>query len=76
MERKTEQFFDGDEPSMIKIMQMLQQYPQETEKIFDYVMRKVEHFTEFKVKKEHLKHKYDKKLQELYAEYMREDEED
>jgi len=76
MERKTEQFFDGDEPSMIKIMQMLQQYPQETEKIFDYVMRKVEHFTEFRVKKEHLKHKYDKKLQELYAEYMREDEED
>ena len=74
MERKTEQFFDGDEPSMIKIMQMLQQYPQETEKIFDYVMRKVEHFTEFRVKKEHLKHKYDKKLQELYAEYMREDE--
>ena len=75
MERKTEHFFDGTEPSMTKIVQKLQQYPQEAEKIIDYVIKKVEHFTEFRVKKEHLKHKYDKKLQELYAEYMTEDEE-
>ena len=76
MERKTEHFFDGTEPSMTKIVQKLQQYPQEAEKIIDYVIEKVEHFTEFRVKKEHLKHKYDKKLQELYAEYMTEDEDE
>jgi len=75
MERKTEHFFDGTEPSMKKIVEKLQQYPQEAESIIDYVIEKVEHFTEFRVKKEHLKHKYDKKLQELYAEYMKEDEE-
>ena len=56
-------------------MEKLQQYPQVAESIIDYVIEKVEHFTEFRVKKEHLKHKYDKKLQELYAEYMKEDEE-
>jgi len=75
MERKTEHFFDGTEPSLKKIVEKLQQYPQEAESIIDYVIEKVEHFTEFRVKKEHLKHKYDKKLQELYAEYMKEDEE-
>lgn len=74
MERKTEHFFDGTEPSMKKIVEKLQQYPQEAEQIIDYVIEKVEHFTEFRVKKEHLKHKYDKKLQELYAEYMKEEE--
>lgn len=75
MERKTEHFFDGTEPSMKKIVEKLQQYPQEAESIIDYVIEKTKHFTEFRVKKEHLKHKYDKKLQELYAEYMKEDEE-
>ena len=74
MERKTEHFFDGTEPSMKKIVEKLQQYPQEAEQIIDYVIEKVEHFTEFRVKKEHLKHKYDKKIQELYAEYMKEEE--
>ena len=74
MERKTEHFFDGTEPSLKKIVEKLQQYPQEAESIIDYVIEKVEHFTEFRVKKEHLKHKYDKKLQELYAEYMKDEE--
>lgn len=72
MERKPEQFFDGDKPSIIKIMQTLQQYPQEAEKIMDYVLEKTQHFTEFRVKKEHLKEKYDHKLKDLYAEYMKE----
>lgn len=73
MERKTEHFFDGDQPSLSKIVQKLQQYPQEAEQIIDFVIEKVEHFTEFRVKKEHLKDKYDKKLRDLYAEYMKED---
>ena len=73
MERKTEHFFDGDKPSLSKIVQKLQQYPQDAEQIIDFVIEKVEHFTEFRVKKEHLKDKYDKKLRDLYAEYMKED---
>jgi hypothetical protein len=56
-------------------MTKLSQHPDKMEQIINYVVSKVEHFTEFRVKKEHLKHKYDKKLQELYAEYMKEDEE-
>ena len=42
------------------------------DKIVEYVAWKVEHFTEFHVKKEHLKEKYDHKLKDLYAEYMEE----
>lgn len=72
MERKTEHFFDGDKLNMWKLMTQIQQHPQNMQEIVDYVMKKVEHFTEFKVKKEHLKERYDHKLNELYAEYMRE----
>lgn len=72
MERKTELFFDGDKLSMQKLMTQLAQHPQDSEKILDYVMKKVEHFTEFKVKKEHLKEDYDQAVQDLYSEYMKE----
>ena len=72
MERKTEDFFDWEKVSMQKLMQHLSQYPQESENILRYVFDKVEHFTEFRVKKEHLKEKYDHKLQDLYAKYMEE----
>jgi len=74
MERKTEHFFDGDKPSLSKIVSKLQQYPQDAEQIIDFVIEKVEHFTEFRVKKEHLKEKYDKKLRDLYADYMKEED--
>jgi hypothetical protein len=70
MERKTEHFFDGDKLSYQKLMTQLSQHPQEMENIMKYVIGKVEHFTEFRVKKEHLKEKYDHKLKDLYAEYM------
>ena len=46
--------------------------PVKPEQIINYVVSKVEHFTEFRVKKEHLQEKYDHKLNELYAEYMKE----
>ena len=72
MERKTEHFFDGDKLSYQKLMTQLSQHPQEMENIMKYVIGKVEHFTEFRVKKEHLKEKYDHKLKDLYAEYMSE----
>lgn len=70
MERKTDHFFDGDKLSYQKLMTQLSQHPQEMENIMKYVIGKVEHFTEFRVKKEHLKEKYDHKLKDLYAEYM------
>ena len=72
MERKTEDFFDGDKVSMSKVMQHLSQHPDKMDAILDYVIGKVEHFTEFRTKKEHLKEKYDHKLRDLYAEYMEE----
>lgn len=74
MERKTDQFFDGDKVSLSKIITMLQQYPQDAERIMDFVFKKIEHFTEFRVKKDHLKEKYDHKMKDLYAEYMSEEE--
>ena len=72
MERKTEDFFDGDKLNMQKVMSQFSQHPDQMDRILEYVIEKVEHFTEFRVKKEHLKEKYDHKLNELYAEYMRE----
>ena len=72
MELKTDHFFDWEKVSMQKLMSQLNQYPQESEKILKFVFDKIEHFTEFRVKKEHLKEKYDHKLKDLYAEYMSE----
>ena len=57
---------------MSKVMQHISQHPDHMEKIIQYVVDKVKHFTEFETKKEHLKDKYDHKLRELYAEYMEE----
>ena len=73
MPMTTERFFDGENVSMAKLLAELKMNPNETEQILNYVIDKVKHFTEFKVKKEVLKHKYDKKLQALYAEYMMEE---
>lgn len=70
MERKTEDFFDWDKVSITKVMQQVSQHPDKMDQILNYVIEKVEHFTEFRVKKEHLKEKYDHKLKDLYAEYM------
>jgi len=72
MERKTADFFDWDKVNMSKVMQQFSQHPDKMDQIMEYVIGKVEHFTEFKTKKEHLKEKYDHKLKDLYAEYMEE----
>lgn len=72
MERKKEDFFDWDKLNKQKVMTQFSQHPDKMDQIIDYVVEKVEHFTEFKVKKEHLKEKYDHKLKDLYAEYMEE----
>ena len=72
MERKTEDFFDWEKLNKQKVMTQFSQHPDKMDQILDYVVEKVEHFTEFRVKREHLKEKYDHKLNELYAEYMKE----
>ena len=72
MERKTEDFFDGDKLSISKVMTQLSQHPDKMDKILEYVVWKVKHFTEFHTKKEHLKEDYDRDLEHLYGEYMKE----
>lgn len=72
MERKTADFFDWDKVNMSKVMQQFSQHPDKMDQIMEYVIGKVEHFTEFRTKKEYLKEKYDHKLKDLYAEYMEE----
>lgn len=72
MERKTEHFFDWDKLNMQKLMTQIWQHPQDMERILNYVVWKVQHFTEFKVKKDHLKEDYDTAVQDLYSEYMKE----
>lgn len=72
MERKTEDFFDWDKLNIQKVLSHFSKNPDKMDQILNYVVEKVEHFTEFRVKREHLKEKYDHKLNELYAEYMRE----
>ena len=72
MERKTADFFDWDKVNMSKVMQQMSQHPDKMDQIIEYVIKKVEHFTEFETKKEHLEEKYQHKLNELYAEYMKE----
>jgi hypothetical protein len=57
---------------MQKVMTQFSQHPDKMDQILNYIVEKVEHFTEFRVKKEHLKEKYDHKMKDLYAEYMSE----
>lgn len=72
MERKKEDFFDWDKLNTSKVLQQFSAHPDKMDQIVEYVVEKVKHFTEFGVKKEHLKEKYDHKLKDLYAEYMEE----
>jgi len=72
MERKVSDFFDWEKLNTQKVLTQISQHPDKMDKIIDYVVSKVKHFTEFEVKKEHLKEKYDHKMKDLYAEYMEE----
>jgi hypothetical protein len=58
---------------MQKVMSQMSQHPDHMDQIIEFVVDKTKHFTEFEVKKEHLKEKYDHKLKDLYAEYMTEE---
>lgn len=82
---KTEQFFkvrdaheSGSQPLWHELdvkstVQMIMQYPNNTEEIIEFIKYKIEHFAEFKVKMEMLKKEYDQSVMELYAHYMKED---
>lgn len=72
MELKTADFFDNTEVNLEKVMKHLQEYPQHMELILDFVINTVKHFKEFEDKKEFEKMMYEHKIQELYAEYMKE----
>ena len=74
MELKTEQFFKNNELDVKSTVQMIMQYPNNTEEIIKFINCKIEHFAEFKVKMEILKKEYDQSVMELYAKYMKEDE--
>lgn len=71
---KTEQFFKNNELDVKSTVQMIMQYPNNTEEIIKFINCKIEHFAEFKVKMEMLKKEYDQNVMELYAHYMKEDE--
>lgn len=47
MERKTDHFFDGEKLNMNKLLTQIQQHPQNLEEIINFVVKKVQHFTEF-----------------------------
>ena len=51
MERKTADFFDWDKVNMSKVMQQFSQHPDKMDQIMEYVISKVEHFTEFRTKR-------------------------
>ena len=74
MERKKEHFFDGDKLNFDKVSSQIQQHPDKMTEILKFVVEKVKHFTEFHVKKDHLKEDYEDAVKDLYAEYMEDDE--
>ena len=53
-------------------VQMIMQYPNNTEEIVRFIACKIKHFAEFEVKMEMLKKEYDQSVMELYAHYMKE----
>lgn len=71
MERKTDQFFDWEKLNMQKVMTQFSQHPDKMDQILTFIVDKVKHFTEFEVKKEHLKEDYDEAVKDLYSEYMK-----
>lgn len=71
---KTEQFFKNNELDVKSTVQMIMQYPNNTEEIIKFINCKIKHFAEFKVKMEILKKEYDQSVMELYSHYIKEDE--
>lgn len=69
---KTEDFFNNTTLDINKVIEHISRQPQDMKEVMEFVIHKVEHFKEFEDKKEFEKRMYDHKIQELYAEYMKE----
>ncbi|MBQ5473169.1 MAG: hypothetical protein IIT65_00375 [Lachnospiraceae bacterium] len=68
---KTEDFFNNTTLDINKVIEHISRQPQDMKEVMEFVIHKVEHFKEFEDKKEFEKRMYDHKIQELYAEYMK-----
>jgi hypothetical protein len=73
MEFKTEDFFNNTTVDINKVIDHISRQPQDMKEVMEFVIHKVEHFKEFEDKKEFEKRMYDHKIQELNAEYMKEE---
>ena len=68
---KTEDFFNNTTLDINKVIDHISRQPQDMKEVMEFVIEKVQHFKEFEDKKEFEKRMYDHKIQELYAEYMK-----
>lgn len=68
---KTEDFFNNTTLDINKVIEHISRQPQDMKEVMEFVIEKVQHFKEFEDKKEFEKRMYDHKIQELYAEYMK-----
>lgn len=68
---KTEDFFNNTTLDINKVIEHISRQPQDMKEVMEFIIHKVEHFKEFEDKKEFEKRMYDHKIQELYAEYMK-----
>jgi len=73
MDFKTEDFSNNTTVDINKVIDCISHKPQEMREIIEYVIEKVQHFKEFEDKMGFEKRMYDHRIQELYAEYMKED---
>jgi hypothetical protein len=70
---KTEQFFKNNELDVKSTVQMIMQYPNNTEEIVRYIASKIKQYAEYEVEMKILKKEYDQSVMELYAKYMGEE---
>ena len=68
---KTEDFFNNTTLDINKVIEHISRQPQDMKEVMEFVIEKVQHFKEFEDKMEFEKRMYDHKIQELYAEYMK-----
>jgi uncharacterized protein YdhG (YjbR/CyaY superfamily) len=68
---KTEDFFNNTTLDINKVIDHISRQPQDMKEVMEFVIEKVQHFKEFEDKMEFEKRMYDHKIQELYAEYMK-----
>jgi hypothetical protein len=70
---KTEQFFKNNELDVKSTVQMIMQYPNNTEEIVRFIACKIKQYAEYEVEMKILKKEYDQSVMELYAKYIKEE---